>query len=70
MQLGITIAIVTICALMVGRGLARAVFPSLITGKRSSACGCSGGCPALKKPDELKPEPAASGPGESRRPAA
>jgi len=71
MQLGITIAIVTICALMVGRGLLRAVFPSLITGRRSSSCGCSGGCPALRKPEDLKPVTVPAGPGpQGRRPAA
>jgi hypothetical protein len=70
MQLGITIAIVTICALMLGRGLVRAIFPSLNTGKRANACGCSGGCPALRKTEEQKTAPATSAPADSHRPAA
>jgi len=71
MQLAITIAIISICALMVGRGLLRAVFPSLITGKRSSSCGCSGGCPALRKPEDLKPVTVPVGTGsQGHRPAA
>jgi hypothetical protein len=67
MQFYLAIAIVATCLILVVRSLARSIFPARFKAKSGGACGCSGGCPALK---QTTTPPAPTPDAHERRPAA